>query len=87
MSDEEIELFIYLIWVGLILFFVWIVMFVFGFGIFVVIIGSCVFVVLFFIGWVFKIVKEIDDEYENCKSIVLRIICIYFLKYFVELFI
>lgn len=70
MNDEEIELFIYLIWFGLILFFIWIVVFVFGFGIFVVIIGGCVFVVLFFFGWVFKIFKDIDDEYEKCKSIV-----------------
>lgn len=60
-------------------------MFVLGFGIFVVIIGGFVFVIFFYFGWVFKIIKEINDEYEKCKSIVLIVIYVYFEKYFVEL--
>lgn len=84
MSDEETELFTYLIRVGLISSPVWIATLAFGFGIPAAIIGSCAFAVSSYIGWVSKTAKEIDDEYENCKSTVPRIIRTHLLKHFAE---
>lgn len=84
MSDEETESFTYLIRVGLISSPVWIATLAFGFGIPAAIIGSCAFAVSSFIGWVSKTAKEIDDEYENCKSTVPRIIRTHLLKHFAE---
>lgn len=71
-ENKEKELLIYFIKFGLFIFLVWMIVFVFGFGFFVVVFSGIVFVVSFFLGWVRKILKEIDDEYEKCIKIVLE---------------
>lgn len=78
LNVEEIELFIFFIQFGLFILLVWIVVFVFGFGIFVVVFGGIFFVVSFFFGWVMKILKEIDDEYNKCIEVVLKRMYIFF---------
>lgn len=77
-SDKDIELWIYLIEIGIILFFIWVFVIGFGLGFIVVIIVGGVFVVLFYFCWILKIIKDIDDEYKKCKNIVLIVICIDF---------
>lgn len=68
---EENEFLIFFIQIGFFIFFVWMIVFVFGFGIFVVVFGGVIFVLSFFLGWVMKILIEIDNEYGKCISVVL----------------
>lgn len=84
MNDEETESFTYLIRLGLISSPIWIAALAFGFGIPAAIIGGCAFAVSSFLGWVSKTPKDIDDEYEKCKSTVQRIIRTHLLKHFAE---
>lgn len=84
MKDEETESFTYLIRLGLISSPVWIAALAFGFGIPAAIIGGCAFAVSSFLGWVSKTPKDIDDEYEKCKSTVPRIIRTHLQKHFAE---
>lgn len=84
MSDEDTESFSSLIRLGLISSPVWIATLAFGLGIPAAIIGGCAFAVSSFFGWVSKTPKNIDDEYEKCKSTVPRIIRTQLLKHFAE---
>lgn len=82
--DNETESFTYLIQLGFISSPVWLAALAFGFGIPAAIIGGCAFVISSFFGWVSKTTKEIDDEYEKCKSTVPTIIHAHLEKHFAE---
>lgn len=81
-NDEETESFTFLIQLGFISSPAWLAALAFGFGIPAAIVGGCAFVISSFWGWVSKTTKDIDDEYEKCKSTVPTIIHTHLEKHF-----
>lgn len=84
LHDKDTESFTYLIQLGIISSPLWLAALALGFGIPAAIIGGFAFVISSFFGWVSKTTKEIDDEYEKCKSTVPTVIHAHLEKHFAE---